>query len=83
MRLSEFPAQSNWGRSVINNPSVYATGQSDRPIVPRKPSNKDSLAGKPGHRPAEMVEGRELTKGNSFESVTRRTQRRRERYGEP
>ncbi len=70
------------GKVCDHNPSVYATGQSDRPIVLRKSSNKGSLAGKPGHRPAEMVEGRGLTKGKSFESSTCWTQSRRERHGE-
>ena len=38
-------------------------GKSDRSIVPKKPSNKGS------HRrqPAEMAEGRDLTKENPFQ----------------
>jgi hypothetical protein len=70
------------GKVRDRNPSMYVTGQSDRPIVPQKPSNKGSQPVKTGRRPAEMVEGRGLTKGKSFESSTRRTQSRRERYGE-
>ena len=85
----ESPEATEWvlssvrlGKVCDHNPSMYVTGQSDRPIVPQKLSNKGSQPGKTGHRPAEMVEGRGLTKGNSFESSTRRTQSRRERYGE-
>ena len=77
------PSSVRLGKVSDRNPSVYATGQSDSFVVLRKPSNKGPVVGKTGHRLAEMVEGRELTKGNSFESVTRRTQRRRGRYGEP
>jgi len=76
------PSSVRLGKGRDHNPSMYATGQSDRPIVPWKPSNKGSQPVKTGHRPAEMVEGRGLTKGNSFESNTHRTQSRRERYGE-
>ena len=34
------------GKVRDHNPSMYVTGQSDRPIVPWKPSNKGSVAGK-------------------------------------
>ena len=71
----ESPGATEWVHSSVrlgkvrdHNPSMYATGQSDRPIVPWKPSNKGLQPGKTGHRPAEMVEGRGLTKGNSVES---------------
>ena len=70
------------GKVRDHNPSMYVTGQSDRPIVPWKPSNKGSQPVKTGHRPTETVEGRGLTKGNLVESSTHRTQSRRERYGE-
>lgn len=76
------PSSVRLGKVRDQNPSMYVTGQSDRPIVPWKPSNKGSQPVKTGYRPAEMVEGRGLTKGKSFESSTRRTQSRRERYGE-
>jgi len=76
------PSSVRLGKVRDHSPSVYVTGQSDRPIVPRKPSNKGSQPGKTGYRPAETVEGRGLTKGKSFESSTHRTQSRRERYGE-
>jgi len=80
---TEWVLSSVWlGKVRDHNPSMCATGQSDKPIVPWKPSNKGSQPVKTGHRPAEMVEGRGLTKGNSFESSTHRTQSRRERYGE-
>jgi hypothetical protein len=79
---TELDSISVWlGKVRDHNPSC-ASGQSDRPIVPQKPSNKGSQPVKTGRRPAEMVEGRGLTKGKSFESSTRRTQSRRERYGE-
>jgi phosphoglucomutase len=45
-------------------------GKSDRPIVPKKPPNN---AGSPA---AEVVEGRDLAKGNSPEGNAFRTQRR-------
>ena len=76
------PSSVRLGKVRDHNSSMCATGQSDRPIVPWKPSNKGSQPVKTGHRPAETVEGRGLTKGNLFESSTRRTQSRRERYGE-
>ncbi len=76
------PNSVRLGKVRDQNPSMYVTGQSDRPIVPWKPSNKGCQPGETGHRPAEMVEGRGLTKGNSVESSTHRTQSRRERHGE-
>jgi hypothetical protein len=45
--------------------------ESDRFIVPRKPSNKGRPQG-----PAEEVEGRERAKGNVVEQTRSRTQRR-------
>ena len=81
--VTEWVLSSVWlGKVRDHNPSMCATGQSDRPIVPWKPSNKGSQPGNTGHRPAETVEERGLTKGNSFESSTHRTQSRRERHGE-
>ena len=76
------PSSVRLGKVRDHNPSMCATGQSDRPIVPWKPLNKGSQPGNTGHQPAETVEGRGLTKGKSFESSTLRTQRRKERYGE-
>ena len=50
---------------------VHGCRESDRFIVPRKPSNKGGPRG-----PAEKVEGRELAKGNVAEQTRSRTQRR-------
>jgi hypothetical protein len=70
------------GKVCGRYPSVYATGQSDRPIVPEKPSNKGRSTGLATDRRRWWREGA-LTEGNSLRSSTRRTQSRRERYGEP
>ena len=71
------------GKVSDHNPSMYATGRSDRPMVPWKPSNKGPQPGRPATDRRRWWRERALTEGNSFESSTRRTQRRRERYGEP
>ena len=55
------------GTSLMNG-----TRKSDSCIVPEKPANKGSGA----PRPAEEVEGRRLTKGNSGQQNRRRTQGR-------
>ncbi len=47
-------------------------GKSDRSIVPEKPSNKGGLC----RRPAERVEGRDLTKENPLQQNKFRTQYR-------
>ena len=66
--------QSSWGRQG-RNPSMCASEQSDRPIVPEKPSNNVlSTGGYSGHGAAEMVEGRGLTKGNLLKFDRCRTQ---------
>lgn len=49
-------------------------GKSDRPVVPKKPSNKGGGA----PRPAERVEGRGLAKGNSGQHDRTRTQDRKD-----
>jgi hypothetical protein len=68
-------AASPAGEGPRSNPSVYASEQSDRPIVPGKPSNKaPSAAYGCGHGAAEMVEGRGLTEGNLLEFDRYRTQ---------
>ena len=58
------PSSVRLGKVCDHKPSMYATGQSDRPTVPRKPSNKGCKQGIPASQPAETVEGRGLTKGN-------------------
>lgn len=60
------PSSVRLGKVSDHNPSMYATGQSDRPIVPQKLSNKGCKQGRPAIQPAETVEGRGLTKGNLF-----------------
>jgi group II intron reverse transcriptase/maturase len=52
---------------------MHGRGKSDRPIVPTKPPNKPDGAIRAG---AEVVEGRGLTKGNTGQRNTSRTQRR-------
>ncbi len=52
---------------------MHERGKSDRPIVPRKPSNK--ATGAPGA--AERVEGRGLAKGNPRQPPQTRTQSRK------
>lgn len=49
----------------------HVAGESDSSIVPKKPTNKGSVP-----LPAELVEGRELTKENTEQSLLDRTQRR-------
>jgi len=71
------------GKVCGRNPSMYATGQSDRPIVPGKPSNKGPQPGRPATDRRRWWRRGALTEGNSFKSSTRRTQRRKEQYGEP
>ena len=60
----QVPSSVRLGKVCDHKPSMYATGQSDRPTVPRKPSNKGCKQGIPASQPAETVEGRGLTKGN-------------------
>jgi len=52
----------------------HVAGESDSPIVPQKPANKDS-----GSLSAESVEGRGLTKDNVEQLLLDRTQRRASR----
>ncbi len=48
---------------------MHVTGESDRPIVPKKPANNGGVP-----PPAELVEGRGLTKENAGQSLLDRTQ---------
>ena len=50
---------------------MHVAGESHRPIVPEKPANKGGVP-----PPAELVEGRGLTKENTEQSLLARTQRR-------
>ena len=54
-----------------HKPDMYVAGESDSLIVPEKPANKGGVA-----LPAELAEGRELTKENTWQSLLDRTQRR-------
>jgi len=56
------------GKADGRTPAVNDHGESDSDIVPAKSANKPAQAG------AEPMEGRELTKGNTDQSDTRRTQ---------
>jgi RNA-directed DNA polymerase len=51
---------------------VHVTGESHSSIVPKKPANKGRVP-----RPAELVEGRGLTKDNTEQSLLDRTQSRK------
>jgi RNA-directed DNA polymerase len=55
-----------------HNSDMDVTGESHSSIVPRKPANKGRVP-----RPAESVEGRELTKENTEQSLLDRTQGRK------
>ena len=67
-------AQAMGGIGKVNNrnPIVNAGEKSDTPVVPGKLSNN---GGPLGH-PAEMVEGRGVTKGNADKAPAPRTQSR-------
>ena len=54
-----------------HTPDRHVAGESDSSIVPKKPTNKGSVP-----LPAELVEGRELIKENTGQSLLDRTQRR-------
>lgn len=76
--ISSVPAaQAMGGIGKVNsrNPIVNAGEKSDTPVVPGKLSNK----GRPLGHPAEMVEGRDVTKGNADKAPALRTQSRIER----
>jgi RNA-directed DNA polymerase len=55
------------GKAKSRNPAVHAGEKSDTSVVPRKPPNK-------GDTPAEVVEERDVAKGNTNEPPTPRTQ---------
>ena len=59
------------GKAIGRTPGMYARGKSDDCVVPGKPPNKGSF-----HVPAEVVEGRRSTKGNSMSEAESRTQSR-------
>ena len=55
-----------------HNPDMHVTGESHSSIVPGKPANKGRVP-----RPAELAEGRGLTKENTEQSLLDRTQSRK------
>lgn len=61
------------GKAQSHNPVAYAREKSDTSVVPEKPSNKGKS---PRGEPAEMVEGRDVAKGNVSENPAARTPRR-------
>jgi len=81
--VTEQVLSSVWlGKVCSRNPSTHATGQSDRSIVPKMPSNESPQPETANDRRRRSRKGG-LTEGNSFKPSTHRTQKRRERYGEP
>ena len=57
------------GKAKSRNTAAYAAEKSDMSVVPEKPSNK-------GPGPAEMVEERDVAKGNTYRPPVPRTQSR-------
>ena len=58
-------------KARCQHPDMHVAGESDSFIVPEKPANKGGVL-----LPAESVEGRELTKENTEQSLLDRTQSR-------
>ena len=58
------------GKAQSHNPVVYADEKSDTSVVPEKPSNKSKS---PMGEPAEMVEERDVAKGNVSKNPAPRT----------
>ena len=58
-------------KARCHNADVHVIGESDSSIVPKKPANKGRVP-----RPAELAEGRGLTKENTEQSLLDRTQSR-------
>ena len=74
----ETPVTSASGKEVersekarSHNTDMHVIGESDSSIVPKKPANKGRVP-----RPAELAEGRGLTKENTEQSLLDRTQSR-------
>ena len=67
--ISETPgaqAPGGAGKANSRNPAVYVSEKSDTSVVPKKPSNK-------GLAPAEIVEERDVAKGNTDKNPVPRT----------
>lgn len=58
------------GKAKCRTPTMHGTGQSDRPVLPTKPTNKAST------KAAEPAEGRGLAKGHTGGQNAHRTQSR-------
>ena len=58
-------------KARCHHPDMHVAGESDSSIVPKKPANKGGVPS-----PAELVEGRGLTKENTEQSLLDRTQSR-------
>ena len=58
-------------KARCQHPDMHVAGESDSSIVPEKPANKGGVL-----LPAELAEGRELTKENTEQSLLDRTQSR-------
>lgn len=68
--ISSVPTQvGGAGKATSHNPAIHADEKSDTSVVPEKLSNK-------GVAPAEMMEGRDVAKGNADRSPASRTQNR-------
>lgn len=65
----EISAPGGAGKAKGRNPAAYAAEKSETSVVPEKPSNK-------GSGPAEMVEERDVAKGNTDRPPVPRTQSR-------
>ena len=76
--ISAAPAKLAGGTGKVNdrNPVVNAAERSDTSIVPGKLPNKGNPEEQREGRPAEVVEGRDVAKGNAGETPADRTQGR-------
>ncbi len=69
--VPEAPESGGTGKAQSHNPVAHAGEKSDTSVVPEKPSNKG--------KPAEMVEGRDVAKGNVSKNPANRTPSRAKR----
>jgi hypothetical protein len=71
LSVSPMEAADRSEKARGHNPDMHDAGESHSSIVPQKPANKGGVP-----LPAELAEGRELTKENTWQSLLDRTQRR-------
>ena len=70
---SVFPMEADRSEKARgHNPDMHVSGESHSSIVPKKPANKGRVPG-----PAELAEGRGLTKENTEQLLLGRTQSRK------